>query len=59
MPVPFSPVMRTLASDGPTRGDDLEHGPHGGGLGDEVGAALAAEELVFLLEAAVGAHGAG
>ena len=38
--------------------DDVEHGPHGGRLGDEVRAALAAEQLVFLLEPAVGAHGA-
>ena len=40
--------------------DDLEHGAHGGGLREEVGAGLAAaaEQFVFLLETAVGADGA-
>ena len=36
--------------------EDIEHGAHRGGLGDEGGAALAAEQLVFLLEPAVGPH---
>ena len=41
LPVPFSPVISTLASDGPTRSISSQHRPHRRRLGDERGAAVA------------------
>ena len=35
LPVPFSPVISTLASEGPTRAIELQHRLHGRRLGDE------------------------
>ena len=35
----------------------LEDGAHGGGLSNEIGPALAAEQLILLLEAVVGPDG--
>ena len=50
LPVPFSPKMRTLASDGPTREIDLQHVLHRRGFGDDVRHSLAAEQRVLRLE---------
>jgi hypothetical protein len=59
LPVPFSPVMRTFASEGPTRAIELQDGPHGGRLGDDRRALLATQQLVLLLEPAVRPDGPG
>ena len=58
LPVPFSPVIRTLASDGPTRAMTSSTGRIAADWAIRVGPPLPREQLVFLLEPAIGADGA-
>ncbi len=53
LPVPFSPVISTLASEGPTRAIICEHGLHRPRLRDQRGLTLAAaaQQRIFRLEA--------
>ena len=50
LPVPFSPVTSTFASDGPTRCDQLEHRPHRRRFGDQHRPDVRLERSVFGFE---------
>ena len=50
LPVPFSPVISTLASDGPDARDDVEHRPHRRRFGQQRRMAVGHQRLVGGLE---------
>ena len=56
-PVPGSPVMRTLASDGPHARNHLQHGLHGRRFGDERWHAFGAQQPVLGLQTQAAADG--
>ena len=56
LPVPFSPVISTLASDGPDARDHLEHRPHRRRFGEDRRAAVGLQRLVAGFELAAAAE---
>ena len=58
LPVPFSPVMRTLASDGPTREITSSTGRMAADCGDQLRKALGAQRAVLGFQALALAQGA-